>query len=141
MSGAERFLIDKSAYERVLRPAARVMWSDALLQGRVSLCPPTEAEILYSTRSAAEYGEAKQALAELYGRVPVPDDAWTRLLELQQRMAMAGCLRSAGIVDLLVAVTARHHGLTVLHYDRDFETVAKLTGQPVRWVAPPGTLD
>ncbi|MFE5332260.1 PIN domain-containing protein [Embleya sp. NPDC056575] len=37
----------------------------------------------------------------------------------------------AGPVDLVVAVTARHHGLTLLHLDRDFEVVAKLTGQPV----------
>ncbi|MGA5702229.1 PIN domain nuclease [Peterkaempfera bronchialis] len=141
MPAAERFLIDKSAYERVLRPNARGIWTDVLVQGRVSLCAPTEAEILYSVRSVAEYRETKHALRELYGWVPVPEDAWSRLLELQERMAAAGCHRSASIADLLVAITAQHHRLTVLHYDRDFETVAKVTGQPVRWLAPPGTLD
>ncbi|MEU0933862.1 hypothetical protein [Embleya sp. NPDC005971] len=38
------------------------------------------------------------------------------------------------MVDLVVAVTARHHGLTLLHLDRDFDVIAKLTGQPVQRV-------
>jgi len=35
-------------------------------------------------------------------------------------------------VDLLAAVAAGHHKLTVLHQDCDFETIARATGQPVR---------
>nr|WP_206440873.1 hypothetical protein [Streptomyces scabichelini] len=38
----------------------------------------------------------------------------------------------ASPVDLLVAVTAQHHKLTVLHQDSDFETMTRATGQPVR---------
>ncbi|WP_234318193.1 hypothetical protein [Streptomyces sp. NRRL S-244] len=41
----------------------------------------------------------------------------------------------ASPVDLLVAVTAQHHKLTVLHQDADFETIARITGQPVRRIA------
>jgi hypothetical protein len=44
-------------------------------------------------------------------------------------------------VDLLVAATAEAHGLTLLHYDADFQTIAEVTGQPVRWVAGPGAVD
>ncbi|WP_157171757.1 PIN domain-containing protein [Nocardia higoensis] len=47
--------------------------------------------------------------------------------------------RSAGVSDLLIAATAEAHGLTVLHYDRDFETVREVTGQPTQWIAPPGS--
>jgi predicted nucleic acid-binding protein len=43
-------------------------------------------------------------------------------------------------VDLMVAATAELSGLTVLHYDADFETIAKATGQPHRWIAERGTV-
>jgi predicted nucleic acid-binding protein len=41
--------------------------------------------------------------------------------------------RSAGPVDLIVAATAELHGLTLLHHDRDFDVIARITGQSVRW--------
>jgi predicted nucleic acid-binding protein len=31
-----------------------------------------------------------------------------------------------------VAATAEEAGLTLLHHDRDFDTIARTTGQPVR---------
>lgn len=40
---------------------------------------------------------------------------------------------AAGPVDLVVAATAELHGLTLLHHDRDFDVVARVTGQPLRW--------
>jgi hypothetical protein len=43
------------------------------------------------------------------------------------------------IPDLLVAATAEVHGATVLHHDRDFERIAAVTGQPTRWIVPPGS--
>jgi hypothetical protein len=29
----------------------------------------------------------------------------------------------------------------VLHYDADYELIARVTGQPCEWVVPPGTAD
>ena len=43
-------------------------------------------------------------------------------------------LRAAGPVDLLIAATAERERLTVLCDDHDFETVAAVTGQPVKLV-------
>lgn len=48
--------------------------------------------------------------------------------------------RAVGIPDLLIAAVAERHRVTVLHYDADFEHVAALTGQPVEWVVPRGTV-
>jgi hypothetical protein len=31
-------------------------------------------------------------------------------------------------------------GVPVYHYDKDFETIASITGQDVEWLAPKGTL-
>jgi len=38
---------------------------------------------------------------------------------------------------LIIAAAAEHAGLTVLHYDRDFDRIAENTAQPVEWVTLP----
>jgi predicted nucleic acid-binding protein len=40
----------------------------------------------------------------------------------------------------LIAAAAESAGLPLVHYDRDFEAIAAITGQPTRWIAPPGSL-
>jgi hypothetical protein len=41
----------------------------------------------------------------------------------------------------LVAAVAETRQLTVLHYDSDFETVARLTGQDQHWIVARGSAD
>lgn len=50
-------------------------------------------------------------------------------------------LRGRKVPDLLIAATALRMELTVLHYDRDFDVIAEITGQPARWVVDRGTID
>ena len=45
-----------------------------------------------------------------------------------------GMHRSARPVDLLIAATAERERLTVLCDDRDFQAIARITGQPVKFV-------
>jgi hypothetical protein len=40
-------------------------------------------------------------------------------------------------VDLVVAATGELGGLTLLHRDRDFDCIAAVTGQALRWYGPP----
>jgi predicted nucleic acid-binding protein len=42
--------------------------------------------------------------------------------------------------DLLIAAAAEVHGLPLVHYDQDFDTIQRATGQPMSWVAPQGSL-
>lgn len=42
--------------------------------------------------------------------------------------------------DLLIAACAEAAGLTVLHYDADYDRIASLTNQPVQWVVPRGSV-
>ena len=48
--------------------------------------------------------------------------------------------RSVKIADLIIASAAEAAGATVLHYDADFDRIAEITGQAVRWIAPRGSL-
>ncbi|MFJ7203089.1 PIN domain-containing protein [Streptomyces sp. NPDC098789] len=141
MGESERFLIDTSAAHRITLPGPLAAWEPVLASGRIAMCPATEAEALYSARSPAQYEAMRGAFADLYVWQGVPDDVWARLFAAQGALAAAGCVRSAGVVDLIVAVTAARNRLTVLHYDRDFETLAKHIGLSTRWLAEPGSID
>lgn len=44
---------------------------------------------------------------------------------MQHRMAQAGEHHGASAVDLVIAATAAHHGLVVLHDDADHRAVAR----------------
>lgn len=44
------------------------------------------------------------------------------------------------IVRAQIAVAAETAGAAVLHYDEDYERIARITGQPTRWLVPRGTL-
>ncbi|WP_328621509.1 PIN domain-containing protein [Streptomyces sp. NBC_00354] len=135
------FLIDTSAAHRITLPGPFSTWRPTLAAGRIGMCAATQAEALYSARSAAQYVAMRQAFADLYVWQGIPDDVWVRVGAAQQALAEAGCVRSAGVVDLVVAVTAARHRLTVLHYDRDFETLAKHIDLRTRWLAEPGSVD
>jgi predicted nucleic acid-binding protein len=41
----------------------------------------------------------------------------------------------------LVIAAAEAAGLTVLHYDDDYDRIARVTRQPMEWVARAGSLD
>ncbi|OKK08686.1 hypothetical protein AMK26_02090 [Streptomyces sp. CB03234] len=123
-----------------MRPEPLAMWRSALSAGRIGMCAATEAEALYSAKSAAHYHEMRTAFGELYTWCAIPDDAWSAILDLQETLAEAGCGRSAGVVDLLVAHTAMSNRLTVLHYDRDFETIGEHIGLNTQWLAEPGSI-
>jgi predicted nucleic acid-binding protein len=137
---AATYLIDTSALVRILRQPTLSDWEQPLQEGIIARCPVTEIEFLYSARNSEEREQLVVDLDELFGWAPLDDRALTRAWSVQQELTAKGAHRSAGAVDLLVAATAELRGLTVLHYDKDFETIASVTGQPSQWLAPPGSL-
>ncbi|MER6226688.1 PIN domain-containing protein [Streptomyces sp. 900105755] len=139
MTAAE-YLIDTSALVRILQQPTHRRWEKPLTGGLIARCPVTEIEFLYSARNAQEREELVEDLDTLFNWVPLDDRALTRAWTVQQELTANGKHRSAGTVDLLVAATAELQGLTVLHYDNDFETISSVTGQPTQWLAPPGSL-
>jgi hypothetical protein len=128
------YLIDTSGLFRILQPALRKAWSDQLTYGVISVCPLVELEFLYSARSLADRLEKQRLLRTLFGWAPMHDLAYERADAVQQRLTETGQHRSAGAIDLLIAATAEAHRLTLLCDDHDFQTVARLTGQPVKLV-------
>lgn len=120
------YLLDTSGLVRLLRdPSLQTAWYEAIDAEAIGSCYPQRTEFLYSARNAAEYGEIEEMFADLYPDVSVPKNAGRWISSVQHQMARAGEHRSASTVDLIIAATAAHHGLTVLHDDIDYRTVAR----------------
>jgi predicted nucleic acid-binding protein len=133
-------LADKSALTRSdTRPEVRDVIEPLVLAGRIATCGIVDLELLYSAPSPATYHELAEVLRAM-PRVPVTDTVVDRALEVQSLLADQSQHRSVPLPDLLIAACAEAAGLTVLHYDADYERIASVTGQPVQWVVPRGSV-
>ncbi|CAN5257529.1 PIN domain nuclease [soil metagenome] len=132
------WLVDKSA----LRPHVPV-FADALVPrvaaGRVGVCLVTELEVGCSARSKRDFERIRHEVLTHLVPVATPTRAEERARWIQAELVARGRHRSVAIPHLLVAAVAEVEGLTVLHYDRDFDVLADVTGQPAEWVVPAGT--
>jgi predicted nucleic acid-binding protein len=63
-----------------------------------------------------------------------------RALDVQARLAKKSQHRAVSLPDLIIVACAEANGLIVLHYDGDYELVAKITQQPIQWVVPRGSV-
>lgn len=134
------YLADKSALtRRETRLEVREIVEPLLLAGRIATCGIVDLELLFSATSPAVYDELASVLRAL-PRVPVTEAVVDRALAVQALLAARSQHRAVPLPDLLVAACAESAELTVLHYDADFERIAALTGQPVQWVLPRGSI-
>lgn len=130
------YLADKSALTRhETRPEVRDVIEPLVLAGRIATCGIVDLELLYSASDPATYAELAVALRAM-PRVPVTEAVVDRAIEVQGQLAMTSQHRSVPLPDLLIAACAESAGLTVLHYDADYDRIATVTGQSVRWVVP-----
>lgn len=134
------FLADKSALtRRDTRPEVRNVLEPLLLAGEIATCGLVDLELLYSASSRATYRALAEALRGM-PRVPLEELGLRRALEVQAMLAERSQHRAVPLPDLLVAACDERAGLTVLHYDADFDRIAKLTGQGTRWIVPRGSV-
>jgi len=132
------YLTDKSAWEQ-LRYSEAARQRFAKLQGgwQIAVCTVIAAELLYSARNHDEF-LAQRADYETLRWLDTGPEVQRRVLDVMQSLARLGQHRGVSLPDLFVAATAELGGATVLHYDRDFERIAEVTGQPHEWIVPRG---
>jgi len=134
------YLADKSALtRRDTAPQVRDIVEPLLLAGRIATCGIVDLELLYSAPDPTTYAELAAALRGM-PRVQVTDEAVDRALAVQAQLASASQHRSVPLPDLLIAACAEAAGLIILHYDADYERISRLTGQPVQWIVPRGSV-
>lgn len=131
-------LADTSVLTRLGQVAVRAEVEALLAADELGRATISDLEVGFSARNASEWDRLMGALAR-FGRVEVGDDEVRRALAVQRLLADRG-LRGRKVPDLLVAAATEAAGLILLHYDADFDHIASVTGQAVRWVVPAGSL-
>ena len=134
------YLIDTSAQARIAHPAVRKIITGLIADGAAATCVTVDLEAGYSGRDLAGVRLIAERRRDLYVVLPISEVIAERARDVQVRMAARGHHRAAGVIDLITAAVAEHHGAAVLHYDADFEHIAAVTGQPQAWIAPRGEL-
>ena len=136
---AVKFILDTSVLtrmrfdqvRRVIRPI--MSWG---LAGRSTL---SDLELGHSARNATEWDRIRVGLESLQA-VDVRQTHVDRALEVQRTLAERG-LRGRPLPDPLIAAAAEECAATLVHYDRDFDLIADVTGQPTRWAVVAGSID
>lgn len=137
-------LLDNSAFARLASSALHDRRAqeiaDAIEQGAVGVCLPFVLEAGYSARSATDHDELLRELMAL-PILHIDTEVERRAVDAQRQLARAGHHRLPP-VDLIIAALADRHGVGVLHYDRDYDTIAARTDLrfPSVWLARRGSL-
>lgn len=137
-------LADTSAWSWSRRrgyPELRRAFDEALVGGEIATCDTVRLELLHSARSATEFADIREELEALVD-CPIDKPQWRRALWVYEQLSTQSgtAHRSVKHPDLVIAAAAEAAGIAVLHYDEDYERIAAITGQPTRWLAPPGSL-
>lgn len=133
-----RYLADKSALARSEHPKVSERLRPFLEGGQIATCAMTDLEMLYSARNLRDY---EGVLLERNGfeDAPITPQVMGRAIEIQHALAKRGQHRCP-IPDLVIAAAAEASGLAILHYDADFERIAKAAKVPHEWVVKRGTI-
>jgi predicted nucleic acid-binding protein len=125
----EGWLIDKSALVRLADSPHASKWTERINKKQIHLSTITRLEVGYSARSASDLTKAIKtpplSKMPVEGLTPAIEElAWQSL----QLLAKKGQHRAPSLADLMIAATAQLCGLIVLHVDKDFDLISKVTG-------------
>jgi predicted nucleic acid-binding protein len=130
------YLIDTSAHARSHHDVVRNIIAGLIVDRAAATCVTVDLEADYSGRDLRDVQTIVKRRRELYIVLPISEVIAERARDVQIRMATRGHHRAVGVIDLLTATVAEHHGAVILHYDADFEHVAATTGQAHAWTRP-----
>lgn len=132
-------LLDTSVVSRLGAPSVRAVIQPLVSDGRIGRAGITDLEVGYGSRNAREWDQDMADLA-IFDLVETTADHIRRARQVQRLLASRS-QKGRQVPDLLIAAAAEEAGLTLLHYDADFNQIAQVTGQICQWVVPPGTID
>jgi len=81
---------------------------------------------MIGVRSDRDYEPFTAVLRRTFGWVPALDDPWRRVLTVQRDLVKICHHRGPSPMDIIIALTAEVHGLTVAHVDADFDAIGKV---------------
>ena len=124
-------------------PAVTAQFQRAVVAGAIATCDMVKLELLGNARNPSDFASMRFELDTLEN-CPVGPREWARALDVYEQVCRSGpgndYHRSVSHPDLVIAAAAEAAGVGLVHYDADFDTIGKVTGQPMRWLAPRGSL-
>ncbi|MBO0816601.1 MAG: PIN domain nuclease [Actinobacteria bacterium] len=140
MAAVASYLADTSALARLRHQSVAAILGPLIEAGLVATCGVIEFELGWAARTAAEFDQLRADRDAGYEWLPIHDEDWRRALDIQATLWRGGQVRAVGFPDLLVAAVAERERVTVLHYDADYDLIARVTGQPMQWIVSRGTV-
>lgn len=135
------YLLDTSALVRSRRsPDVQRRLTD-IGATHLRVCTPVLLELGYNARNAEEHETVLGFVTAAYSPAHLTVAAEKRAVQIQRLLAARNYHRAARLPDLLIAAVAEEHGLTVLHYDHDFDLIAEVAGLSHEWVVQRGSVD
>ena len=120
-------LVDTSAWIEAFRKPARLDLDAVGGLDEIVTCLPIVQEVLQGFRDESAFRVARDAMLALpCVESPLPQARFEEAAVLYRAARRAGFTVRTG-VDCLIAACAIRHGLTVLHRDRDFSVLAKVS--------------
>ena len=120
-------LVDTSVWIEVFRRSPRVHLDRLIDFDEVVTCLPVIQEVLQGFRDERAFQTARDAMYALpIVAAPLPAQVVDQAIDLYRSARRAGFTIRSG-VDCLIAACAIRHSLTVLHHDRDFDLLAKIS--------------
>jgi len=131
------YLVDTSVLGRAHQDTVGTRLEELARNGKMWTCRMIDLEVVYGSRSR----DVDDIIRERWALPSAPVDAsvMDRAVQVAGRLARTGQHRGAKPVDLVIAASAEAAGLSVLHYDGDYDRI--VTNQQTEWIAPAGTLD
>jgi predicted nucleic acid-binding protein len=115
-------------------------WFNAqVADGQVLVCDLIIMELVRLTPNETRAREVAERL-DAFEAVLMGAKLWQRARELQELLAVGGDHRRVPPVDLLIGAVAEQAEVPLVHYDRDYERIARVSALQHRWLVPDGTL-
>jgi predicted nucleic acid-binding protein len=133
-------MLDTSAMARRNKPSVEPTLTPLIEEGLIARCTFTDIEAGLLGRNTAHHRMLCSVRAS-WPLVEVDQAMLDRASDVQQLLVRRNHHRAVKSLDLLIAAAAEYADLVVLHYDRDYDRIAKVTGQCTEWIVAAGTAD
>jgi predicted nucleic acid-binding protein len=125
-------LVDTSVWIEVFRKPARLRLEHVVDFDDVVTCLPVVQEVLQGFGDERAFTAARDAMHALpIVESPLRAEVVDEAVRLYRAARRAGYTVRSG-VDCLIAACALRHGLTVLHRDRDYDALARVSALDAR---------
>ncbi|NNN21352.1 MAG: PIN domain nuclease [Acidimicrobiales bacterium] len=132
-------LLDTSVVSRLGNREVRAVIEPLTEAGQLARTGITDLEVGFGSRNAREWDQGMTDLS-VFQLIETTASHMRRARQVQRLLASRS-QRGRKVPDLLIAAAAEEAGLTLLHYDGDFDLIASVTGQNCTWVVAAGSID